>query len=384
MTTPPAPRIAQRFALAAVLSIVAPPPVLADEGISVQAMVSHHQVPLDGQIELVIQAQGTQRVPAPALEVDGFRVQYVGPATRVSIVNRQVSSSIRHRYRLFPQQEGTFTLGPFRLEIEGTTLTTDPIEVVVGPASHPTARARGRSSTAPDIPPARLSPAPPAPALVPGGPGQPLQPDPLGSGIPRQPRRQPLQELPRASLGDAIQLELWVDQPKAYLNQPLSVRVQLLVGGIQVRGLSRPTLIADGFMVQPFGPATKSELVIGGALHTLIEFQTEVTPLRLGTLTVGPASMSFQVVQRYQPQQPHWASGSLFGRLFARPQRYPVTLEAAPVTVEVLRFNSVSRPTGRVLQSFRERDRIFMWLSSKMSVVMSPMALSAESSTQSA
>ena len=65
---------------------------------------------------------------------------------------------------------------------------------------------------------------------------------------------------------------------------------------------------------------------------------------------VGPASISFQIVQRHQPRQRHVAPGSLFNRLVGRPQRYPVTLEAVPVTIEVLPFNSVSRPTGRVLQ----------------------------------
>ena len=121
-----------------------------------------------------------------------------------------------------------------------------------------------------------------------------------------------------------------------------------------MRGISRPTLIADGFMVQPFGPPMKSELLVGGQLHTLIEFQTEITPLRLGTLTVGPASISCQIVPRPQPRQRPSASSSLFDRFFSRTQRYPVTLEAAPVTIEVHRFNSVSRPTGRVLQSLRE------------------------------
>src|SRR3989338_10834643 len=68
--------------------------------------------------------------------IDGLEVRYQGPATRVSIVNGQMSSSITHIYSLFPSKAGRYTLGPWKFDYHGDTYTSDTVtlEVVQGQA----------------------------------------------------------------------------------------------------------------------------------------------------------------------------------------------------------------------------------------------------------
>ena len=50
---------------------------------------------------------GSQDAPQPDISpVDGIKITYVGPATKMSIVNGKVSQSITHTYLVIPKKGG--------------------------------------------------------------------------------------------------------------------------------------------------------------------------------------------------------------------------------------------------------------------------------------
>ncbi|GEM_PF-6307544 len=242
--------------------------------IRVQASVDRTQVALNEVLQLNLQVNGTQNVPPPDLKIEGFRVQYIGSSTQISVVNGLCLSSIIHRYTLFPQKAGRQTLGPISVEVEGKTFQTQPITIeVIGGSSPP-------------------------------------RPPPEGQG-PAEEEGQP------PDLGDALQLELGVDKTKAYLNEAIPARLQLLMGGVAVRGIEMPTLQTDGFLVKPMGQPSQARVMVGEQPYTLLEFDTTVTPIRTGKLSLGPASINCQITLPLH-------------------RLYPITLEAKPVAIEVL------------------------------------------------
>jgi len=272
------------------------------EPIRVQATVSRTRVPLNSRIELRLQIQGTQQVPPPTFDVPGFDIQFLGPSTQVSIVNGVVSSSVTHLYVLLPRQEGRFTIAPITLIIDGKSYATEPIEVEVVAAA-------------------------------------------------AAPRGQP-PGLSEADAGQTLQLELSVEKSRVYLNEPIRGRLQLLISGVAVRGIELPSLTADGFLVKPVREPTQSDVVIGGAPHTLLSFDVTAIPIRAGTLELGPASIVCQVAARrrsartgagHDPFQDLFGD-SFFDDVFGNVRTRPVELRAKPVIIEVLPLPEEARP----------------------------------------
>ncbi len=286
--------------------------------IRVQAMVDRQRVPLNGQVELSLRIEGTQQAQPPALELEGFMTQYLGPSTEISMVNGLVASAITHRYLLAPQREGRLTIDPITLQVDGQTFTTEPITIEVLPA------ASGSSARK------------------------------VFSGEEERPTPEDVDE--------ALQFQIGVDQTRVYLNQALPIRLQLLLGGAAVRSIQMPTLQADGFLVKPIGQPRQSQVSINGQPSTLMEFEAMVVPIRPGQLPLGPATLTGQLVVRNprgparrrasspfldeDPFEELFGGGSLFEEFFGQARLYPVTVIAPPVTIEVLPLPSEGQPDG--------------------------------------
>ena len=278
--------------------------------VQVQAMVSRRQVPLNGRLELTLQVEGTQNAQAPELSLSEFDAQYVGPSTQISIINGRMSASVAHRYLLTPRREGKATIEPIRIEVEGRTFQTQPIEVEV---------------------------LPPASVTSQGG---------TGGGLPAPDEPAPLE------LGKALQLVVAPERTRAYLNQAIPIRLQLVITGVGVRDIQMPTLQAEGFLVKPLGEPTQSDLVVGGQPATLLEFHTVAVPLKTGWLAFGPASLECRVVQPrparrrrgVDPFEDFFGGGSLFDEFFGGAQLVPARVRAEPVSLEVLPLPEEGKP----------------------------------------
>lgn len=284
------------------------------EDVSVRASVDQKQVPLNGQLELSVEVAGTQQAEAPEIQTEGFSAQYIGPSTQISIINGAMSSSITHTYLLTPKKEGNWTIGPLTVHAGGRVFKTDPIAVEVTPG--------GAAATSP-------------------GPGFSTA-DQDGERTLAPP------------VGDRLQLQLGVDRTKAYVNQSIPARIQFLVGGVAVRSVEMPTLEAEGFLVKPVKQPTQSQVMVAGEPYTLLQFDTELTPIKSGALTLGPATITCQVAQRKRTQGRRRVLGrepfeDFFGNpllddFFGQISLSPATIKSEPLAIEVLPLPEEGKP----------------------------------------
>src|SRR5262249_57599784 len=109
------------------------------------------------------------------------------------------------------------------------------------------------------------------------------------------------------------------------LHGRVPLRLELWVGNVRVSNLQYPAIPGDAVAIEklPQEPAQRRE----GGFQVLV-FTTSLTPLRAGTLTVGPATMNLNLVTRSRSRDP------FFG-FFAETQQ-PVELRSDSATLLVL------------------------------------------------
>ncbi len=276
--------------------------------IRVRAEVSPQQAEVGDVLTLVIEVQGAQNVNAPAPDemdgLDDFEISYIGPSSRMSIVNTQVNSSVQHRYALQARKEGQFTLGPFTVAYEGQQYQTAAVRADIVPSR----RATGRPSQTPS-------------------------------------QSQYLTNQPRAAKRD-FWVEITTPKQEVYLHEQLPVEVTLYVGGVRLADAQYPVLPGDGLSVEPFEEPVRRRQQINGQNFRILRFRTSVVPLRSGSIDLGPASLDLSVIGRSSRRR--GSMGSIFDRLF--PDSFmamasqPRTLESNPLTLSVLPLPEEGKP----------------------------------------
>src|SRR5262245_45195162 len=211
----------------------------AHAAVTVRAWLDPPRVSVGQSADLAVEVRGTQNAAMPSVPTpDGLAVSYVGPATQLSIVNGQTSSSVTHHFTVSPRREGTFALGPITVQADGQTLQAGSVtlQVAAGAGSEP------------------------------GSPG-----------------------------GEQLRLELVVGtgaRTSVYLHEPVPVTVTLGVGQLRLPAVQYPRIAGEGFALAQLGqPAPRTEPTDGQAFQ-VVEFRSALTPLRAGPLTIGPATMS--------------------------------------------------------------------------------------------
>ena len=97
--------------------------------------VSPKRGPINESFALAVVVEGEQVVPKPVLSGESdFTARYLGPETRVEIVNGRMTAKMRFRYQLTAKREGTLTTPSAEIEFGGTRYTANSVTVDVGPA----------------------------------------------------------------------------------------------------------------------------------------------------------------------------------------------------------------------------------------------------------
>ena len=269
------------------------------QDISVEVELSSRKVPLGSAAQLVITINGTQNVDAISLpKIEGFDVRYLGPSTRVSIVNGQHSSSKAFSYSLFPLKVGQFQIPAFDVLISGKAYRIDsvPIDVV----------SEGDQS--------------------PQGPEQ------------------------QTRIEDKILVTLQVPKHEVYLNERLEVKVFLLVSGVSVSDVQYPKFDNVGFSVGEYAKPKQYQQVVDGVHYNVVEFNTEIYPTRTGELSLGPARMDCNIlIQRSGGPARFNGRSSIFDEeffnsFFKQHEKRPLTLESKETVINVLPLPEQSRP----------------------------------------
>jgi len=252
--------------------------------ITVSASVESTDVAVGEPFVLSIVVDGAQNVPVPSVAADGFRADYMGPATEVQLVNGRMSAKVTHRYRMIADGEGQFTLGPFVVGYEDQRYETKPIAMKVRPAG---SRAQ-------------------APAAAPGG-------------------------------GDALRLVVQPARERVYVGERVEVVLTLYVGEVRVRDLKYPVIRADGVTVEKFGDADQGSEVVNGRRYTTVRLPTHLTPVRAGDIDLQATwSVTMLTGRRLD---------SFFDQVLPGQGR-EVEVRADPVRLSVLPLPEAGRPPG--------------------------------------
>jgi len=273
--------------------------------ITFQATVDRNKVGLGQTLELDLTFDDTQNMPALELPaIEGFQSQYVGPSTRISVINGKGSSSITHIYSLLPTKVGTFKIGPFKLEHDGNNYTSNAINIQVSQE--------------------QVSAQEPA---APSG-----------------------QQLNAKELSDRIYLTMQAEKNSVYLNELVPVTIKIYINKLGVRDIQYPQFAHDGFSVGEFEKAKQYQQAIDGVGYDLIEFNTNIFGLRPGEFRIGPATLQCNLVVLNQKQQApssddffNWGG---FDNFFNRYEAYPLTLKSAEVPITVLPLPEENKPDG--------------------------------------
>ncbi|MDP8266155.1 MAG: BatD family protein [Candidatus Aceula meridiana] len=264
------------------------------QNVGFEASVDRKSVTLGDAIQLSLTVYGNQQASALKLpEIDGFQSRYLGPSTSVSIINGKHSSSVSHRYLLFPQKIGTFQIPALQIELGGKTYSSNPIAIDVV-ESNEQVKSDDQSSTAPS-----------------------------------------------ANVQDKVFLTMQANKNSVYLNEKIDISVKLFVSQVALRDISFPEINTEGFVAEQIAQPSQSKELKDGAYYDTVEFYLTLYPVREGGLSVGPAKVDANILYKKQRQRGSFfdefgmMDDGFFGDLFGSYEKYPITFQADPLKINV-------------------------------------------------
>jgi hypothetical protein len=284
----------------------------ADE-IAFEASVSTNKAEVNSSINLALTFTGSQNIPAPELgQLDGFSWRYIGPSTRISIINGKQSSAVSHNYLLVPIKTGMLTVPAIEVKYRNDVYRSEPVHIeVFGKGSY-----------------------------------QQAQPHPgSASGV-------------TEGMDDRIFLVINANKRQAYAGERIPVTVSLFINSLAVRDIQYPQFAHEGFSAEAFQAPRQYTKVIGGINYDVVEFQTSLYALRPGSLVLGPAEINCSLVYKKSADRRRSSlfGGNIFGSdmfddFFVRYESQPVKLESKEFPIEIMPLPAENRPdsfTGAV------------------------------------
>ena len=254
--------------------------------LAVSAQLSSSSTGLGEPVQLQIKVAGARSATlAPAVVVEGLRIDYLGPSqsTSMRIENGNVVSetSVTYIYQVEPKRTGNFTIPPVSIPVEGRTLQTRAVGLKVEDAG--TRSAQGVS--------------------------------PVGI------------------------LEVVLPKKTAYVGEMVPVEIRLSVdAGVRWQPEAMPTIPGEGFTKQKLPEPRQERGSRNGREVDVLVFRTAITPSKAGKITLGPVELPYVAqVPRAQPRRPRSFFDDIFGdSSFAVNQRYRAHADAVELEVKPL------------------------------------------------
>jgi len=247
-------------------------------------------------LSLTFQGGSPQNVPTLP-DIPGLQITYVGPSSQFSFINGQTSSTVTHHFTVTPERAGDFTIPALTADVDGTQLTSQPLQLQV---VQPSAASAAQINSGSQIAFMKLS-------------------------------------LPYDKVydGEAVTADLDI-----YLRDDVRN-----FGNFQFTGTP-----ADGFTVGKMNEGQPRREQIGNRVYTVIPVSMALTAAGTGALSVGPltASLTIVVASANQPNDPFFRQFGIqnpFGDF--NEEQKQISLATEPVNVE-----SLPLPANNVPSSF--------------------------------
>ncbi len=282
-------------------------PVAHAQDVEFFSTVNANQVALGSSIQLTLTVSGDKDAQVPELpDIDGFESQYIGPSTRVSVVNGEYTSSKSFIYMLFPMQEGKFQIPAFKMDIKGKFYESDSINIEV--------LAQG-TSAASQISSAKDEP---------------------------------------ESLKNKMFLVMGTSKDEVYVNEKVPLTIKFLWTQLTVREIEYPKFENIGFIIDKFSEQPRQyKQSIKGISYNVLEFNTHLYPTREGVVSLGPATISFNILLKSNKRRNSlftdmggFFDEDMFSGFFESYHRHPMTINSSTVDLNVLSLPEQGKPSG--------------------------------------
>ena len=271
---------------------------------SFSAFVSAKKVPVDGALDVSFRLDNAEGRNFQPPSFDGFQV-LGGPATSQSMqfVNGVMNQSVTFSYKIRPKSQGKKTIGSARIEVNGKTLATDPLDVEVGPAGSSSSGETAESEDA-DLNAEQLK---------------------------------------------QIQSNFFVrtsaSKTDVYQGEQITVTYKLFTR-INFNGFSPKPPSYQGFWVEELDPGSRQlarETYNGQAFNATVFKQVVLFPQKSGRVTIEPMTIEtgVQVLNRGTRN-----SGSIFDSFFDSYKVVPYSLTTEPISLNIRPLPENGKPAN--------------------------------------
>lgn len=280
--------------------------------ISATATLSSQQTTVGRPVQLTLRVEGAREVgEQPEIIVDGLQVSPMGRGSQFQMFNFDVKIIVDLTYQVLPLREGTFTIPSIEVQAGKQIVKTQPLTLTVSAgAQPPTSPQQGVGQVPPD-------------------------------------------EETAEGNSDLVFAELIVPKSSAYVGETVPIEIRVYFDSrlrYQIEGM--PELDTASFTMKQMPEPRREQRTLKGRPYDVIVFNTALTPLKPGSLNIGPVTTEALVqspVQRRGAPQSLFDSlfdDPFFGSAFQRMQTQRVRISADSVPLQVLDVPAQGRPAS--------------------------------------
>ncbi|MCX7909648.1 MAG: BatD family protein [Ignavibacteria bacterium] len=278
------------------------------------ATASSTMVSVGEQIQITFTLNSTNGKNFQPPSFKGFTV-LAGPSRSMStqIINGQISSSMSFIYILLADAEGTFTIEPAKITVDGNVLTSNPITIKVVKSDNKAQQQRQS---------------------------------------PTQESEKTLSQQADEIIRNNLFIRLFVDKSQVYVGETIVATYKIYVHpDLNIVNINVPKMPSfNGFWTQDFGikELKFTTEVVNGIPYRVADLkQVVLIPQQKGTLVIDPMEIEFLVrlLIKQQPQKKRYRDP--FDMLFDDPffsdpffttryKDFPFTVRSKPVSIKVL------------------------------------------------
>ena len=278
------------------------------QDVAARAFLSASQVGVGRQFVLNVEVSGAQQLDTdPVLpDMEDFATFLsAGTSTSIQIVNGRTTMAVTYQYRFQATREGTFEIGSVSgVTVDGATVRTDPVTLVVSDAPPPPGAVSGAGDGAAD----------PEAAVTP----------------------------------DDLFIETRLSSTRVFENEPITVEYQIFTR-VPVQSYTITTLPqATGFwseeLEQPTSPQAERVIRDGDEFLTATVRRMILFPTGSGEKTLDPMTVEAQV--RVRDRGAFDPFGDIFGRSGLFDRNVPAVVASRPVAIDVVPLPDEGRPSS--------------------------------------
>jgi BatD DUF11 like domain len=260
----------------------------------VQATLSSDHTTVAQPVQLQVEVRNVRMAEPPNISADGLSIRFASQSTRMQTLNGDTTFSVNFTYVITPQREGTFSIPPVKLNLNGREIQSAPLTLTV----------------------------------LKEEPNKPAEPNKSYFGELVLPKDS-------AYVGEAVPVELRYYFDRRIWYQPYP-QGQL------------PIIDGDGFVTAKYPDPAEKEIQMNGRWYRVLIYKTAITGVRAGQLDLHSATQEFllhvPVLRNTPPGFDDDFDQSPFSNGFSGYERKEASIATNGATIQIKALPTNGRP----------------------------------------